>query len=192
MSRNPSGESPKPTNIGKSGANRDAASGTEDRNPRHQIRDVSTAAFRKVEASAPPSVASRLRAFRERIRRHRSLDTAWRVMVFALGCTLLAAGLVMFVFPGPGFATVILALVVLGSEFTWANRALNPVKEAARRASEAAMDPRQRRRNLIAAAVAGVLVGVALVWYLLTYGLTIHPIMSLLQSVLDWVRGLFD
>lgn len=193
MSRSEPEEDPNPTNVGNSGAARGSRhlSDREER-LRRQLRDAPTLAFRKVEATAPPSIASRLRSFREAIRQHRSLDTVWRVMVFALGCTLLTAGVFMFVLPGPGWATLILGLVVLGSEFTWANRMLDPVKAAAMRAKDAAMDPRRRRRNLILAAIAGVAMGVVLAWYLLRYGVTIDPIMQVIQSVLDWIGGLFS
>ena len=159
---------------------------------RLQLRAGSSSAYRKVEASAPPSIAQRMKAFRERIRSRRSLDTAWRTLVFTLGLTLLLAGVLMLVIPGPGWATIILGLVVLASEFTWATRVLDPVKEAARRASEAALDPRRRRRNLILGAIAGVLIGIATWWYLATYGTTIQPIMAVLDSVLAWFRGLFS
>jgi hypothetical protein len=74
----------------------------DDESLREQIKEASTAAFHKIEASAPPSVAVRLRRFREALRRNRGLDTAWRVMVFALGVTLMVAGVIMFVIPGPG------------------------------------------------------------------------------------------
>ena len=133
-----------------------------------------------------------MRAFRERARSRRSLDTAWRMMVLALGLTLVAAGLLMFVLPGPGFATTILGLVVLGSEFTWATRVLDPMREAARRASEAALDPRRRRRNLILGAIAGVVVGILAWWYLARYGLTIEPILAWAESLADRVLSLFD
>lgn len=164
--------------------------GADDETLRDQLREASAAALRRVEERTPPRVATRIRAFRERIRSRRSLDTAWRVMVFTLGMTLLIAGLVMFVVPGPGWATIILALVVLGSEFTWATRALDPVKGAARRATQAALDPRRRRRNLALGAVAGVVAGLVVLWYLEQYGLTVDPIMSLLASALDWARDL--
>ncbi len=188
MSRNSPGDDPKPANVGNSGTPGEAE---REARRREQWREASTAAFRKVEASTPPSVASRLRAFRERLRRNRALDTVWRVMVFAIGVTLMVAGLAMFLLPGPGWATLILGLVVLASEFTWANRVLDPVKEAAMRAKDAAMDPRKRRRNLTLGAIAGVLIGIVLVWYLLTFGVTVDPVMELLQSVMDWFRGLF-
>lgn len=165
---------------------------SDDETIREQLREASAAAFRRVGDSAPPGVRARLRAFRERIRSRRALDTVWRVMVFTIGITFVVAGLIMFVIPGPGFATVILGLVILGSEFTWATRALNPMKDAARRAQEAALDPRRRRRNLIVGAIAGVLVAIVALWYLTEYGPTIGPIMSWVDGVLDWVRGLFQ
>jgi uncharacterized protein (TIGR02611 family) len=189
VSRNASGDDPKPSNDGNSGT---PSADDGDESFRDQIKEASTAAFHKIEASAPPSVAARLRAFRQALRRNRGLDTAWRVMVFALGVTLVVAGVIMFVIPGPGWATVILGLVVLASEFSWANRALTPVKDAAKRASDAALDPRKRRRNLTLAAIAGVLVGIVLVWYLTRYGLTLGPILALLDSFMNWLTGLFQ
>jgi len=189
VSRNPPEEDPKPANVGNS----DTPSGDEgDEKLRNQIKEASTAAFHKIEASAPPSVAARLRSFREALRRNRGLDTAWRVSVFALGVTLVVAGVIMFVIPGPGWATVILGLVVLASEFSWANRALTPVKDAAKRASDAAMDPRKRRRNLTLAAIAGVLMGAVLVWYLVNYGLSLGPILAITDAIVEWLRGLWD
>lgn len=167
-----------------------SASVEDDDRFREQFREASTTAFRRVEATAP-GVAARIRAIRERVRKRRSLDTAWRMMVLALGLTLVAAGLVMFVLPGPGFGALILGLVVLASEFTWATRVLDPVKDAARRASEAAMDPRRRTRNLILGAIAGVAVAIALTWYLSTYGWTLQPMWDLVGAVVDWIRGLF-
>lgn len=158
---------------------------------RQHLREASTAAYRKVEASAPPPVASGMRAFRERIRARRSLDTAWRMMVFTLGVTLAVLGVLMMVLPGPGWGALILGLVVLASEFTWATRVLDPVKEAAHRAKEAALDPRRRTRNLILGGIAGVLAAVVVIWYLSEYGLTLEPILALFQSLKEWLTGLF-
>lgn len=167
-------------------------SGDDEETLRRQLREASGAAFRRVEATAPPGVQVRMRALRERIRSRRSLDTAWRMMVLALGLTLVGAGLIMFVLPGPGFGATILGLVILASEFTWATRVLDPVKEAARRASEAALDPRRRRRNLTIGALAGVIAAVALIWYLDRFGLTLDPLLELVGAIRDWVVGLFS
>jgi uncharacterized protein (TIGR02611 family) len=172
-------------------APRDADDPTEE-TFRHHLRQRSSAAFHKVEQKAPPRLATRLRVVRERIRKRRALDTVWRVLVFTLGLTLVSAGLVMFVIPGPGFGALILGLVVLASEFTWATRVLDPVKEAARRAQAAAMDPRRRKRNLILGGVAGVLVGVATIVYLDRFGMTIAPLLGMVDAAIDWFRGLFD
>jgi uncharacterized protein (TIGR02611 family) len=188
VSRIPSEDDPKPANVGNSGT---PSGGSDDDGIADHIKEASTAAFHKIEAKAPPSVAVRLRRFREALRRNRGLDTAWRVMVFAIGVTLVIAGVIMFVIPGPGWATVILGLIVLASEFGWANRALTPVKDAAKRASDAALDPRKRRRNLTLAAIGGVLIGIVLVWYLATYGLTLGPILALVDSFMAWFTGLF-
>lgn len=146
----------------------------------------------QVEARMPPRWQSRMRRMREAIRRRPLLDTAWRVGVFTLGVTLVAAGVVMFVIPGPGWATVILGLVVLASEFAWASRALDPVKAAAKRASDLALDPKRRRRNLTLAAIAGVAAAIVVIWYLMTYGPTVLPLLQLSGAVMAWVRGLFN
>ena len=167
---------------------RDTDDPTEDTLRQH-LREASTAAFRKVEASAPPPVANRLRKFRERIRKRRSLDTAWRMMVFTLGVTLVSLGVLMMVLPGPGWGALILGLVVLASEFTWATRVLDPVKEAAHRAKETALDPRRRTRNLIIGGIAGVIAAIALIWYLSSYGFTLQPVFAFLNDVKDWFLG---
>lgn len=196
MPREDSENAAKPAKAGKPGlpesadrAESELAQVHETR--REHMRETSTEALRKVTAKAPPNLQERMRSFRERIRARRSLDTAWRIMVFAVGMTLVVAGAIMFLIPGPGWATLILGLVVLASEFTWANRVLDPVKTAARRASEAAMDPQRRRRNMILAGIAGVLIGIVVVWYLVRYGATIGPVMSLLQEIMNWFTGLF-
>jgi uncharacterized protein (TIGR02611 family) len=44
--------------------------------------------------------------------------------VFLVGVALLVAGAVMLVLPGPGIAVILLGLVVLAREFSWARRVL--------------------------------------------------------------------
>lgn len=117
------------------------------------------------------------------------LDTMWRVGVLALGVTLVALGLAMFVLPGPGFVVLILGLVVLASEFAWANRALKPVQDAAARAKQATLDPRRRKRNAIVAAIAGVIAGLLVTIYVSKYGLTLQPVLDLMNDIKD---RLFD
>jgi len=49
---------------------------------------------------------------------------ARRGVIFVVGVSLLVAGAAMLVLPGPGIAVILLGLVVLAREFSWARRAL--------------------------------------------------------------------
>jgi len=62
-----------------------------------------------------------------------------RVSVAALGFTVLAAGLVMLVTPGPGLLVIIGGLAILAHEFTWAATALDKAKRRAAQAREVAL-----------------------------------------------------
>jgi len=66
-------------------------------------------------------------------------------------------------------ATVV-DLIILASEYAWANRLLEPVRIAARRAARAALDPRTRTRNLIIGAIVVVIAAAVSVWYVVNYG----------------------
>ncbi|HXJ62702.1 MAG TPA: PGPGW domain-containing protein, partial [Actinomycetota bacterium] len=55
---------------------------------------------------------------------------------------LLLAGGVMVVTPGPGLVVIILGLVVLGTEYAWARRALEKARDRAKRTAD-----RIRRRD---------------------------------------------
>ena len=79
----------------------------------------------------------------------------------------------MLVLPGPGWAAIILGLVVLASEFSWAKQALAPIRQVAHRAAERAMDPAHRRRNMALAVLGFVVFASAIGWYLKTYGLSL-------------------
>jgi uncharacterized protein (TIGR02611 family) len=61
-----------------------------------------------------------------------------------VGAALLAVGLVMIVTPGPGLVVIILGLLVLGTEYAWARRALEKARD---RAKQAAARVRSRRRR---------------------------------------------
>jgi uncharacterized protein (TIGR02611 family) len=108
--------------------------------------------------------------FRAVMRSHRLLNTTWRIAVFTVGATVLLAGLVMMVTPGPGWAAIFVGLAILATEFAWAQRALTGAKRAAEKARDKALDPRVRRRNTIIAIVAGVLAAAAIVAYLIAFG----------------------
>lgn len=83
---------------------------------------------------------------------------ARRLGVLLAGGTVLAAGVAMLVLPGPGVIVVLLGLVILATEFAWAERTLDRVQRQAGRALDAV---NARRRGRHALATSGiVLIGV--------------------------------
>ena len=59
----------------------------------------------------------------------KTVQQAKRFIKILVGFTLLVAGLVMLVTPGPGWVTIALGLAVLAAEFVWARRLLDRLKE---------------------------------------------------------------
>jgi len=128
-----------------------------------------------IDRVLPPHLRARAWA-----RKRRSTQILWQTGVLFVGFGLVLAGIAMLVLPGPGWATIILGLIVLASEYAWARRLLDPVKRWARRAAVAALDPKVRRRNVIILA-AIVLVGVGLAaWYVVAFGFTLQPVVDLI------------
>ncbi len=127
-----------------------------------------------VDRVLPPHLRARAWA-----QRRRSTHVMWQAGVLVLGFGLVLAGIAMLVLPGPGWAAIILGLIVLASEYAWARRLLDPVRRWAKRAADAALDPRVRRRNLAITAVLVVIGLAALAWYVVTFGWTLQPVLDL-------------
>jgi uncharacterized protein (TIGR02611 family) len=128
-----------------------------------------------IDRALPPHLRARAWA-----RKRKSTHILWQAGVLLVGFGLVLAGIAMLVLPGPGWATIILGFIVLASEYAWARRLLEPVRRWARKAANAAMDPRVRRRNiaiLVAVTVAGV--GLA-TWYVVAFGFTLQPVLDLI------------
>jgi hypothetical protein len=62
-----------------------------------------------------------------------------RVFKVIGGFTLLGAGLLMIVAPGPGLLTIALGLAMLATEFKWAQRWLDSIKSGATRLRDAVL-----------------------------------------------------
>ena len=73
----------------------------------------------------------------------KSLRQTKRFLKILFGFTLLAAGLLMIVTPGPGWLTIMLALGVLAAEFVWARRLLDRMKEQGLRLRDSVL-PREK------------------------------------------------
>ncbi|GAA3012475.1 TIGR02611 family protein [Actinokineospora diospyrosa] len=96
--------------------------------------------------------------------RNATTRTVWRVGVGLVGGLVLAAGIVMIPYPGPGWLVVFAGLAILAVEFSWAHRTLT----YARSKYDAWTDWLRRQHlavRLLILALTGVIV-VATIWLL--------------------------
>lgn len=96
------------------------------------------------------------------LHRNRAMSATTKLVVTLLGSAVLTAGLIMMVTPGPGLLGIVAGLAILATEWDWADRWLTSARRKlheARLAAEA-MDPRVRRRRiLLTAGAAAVVLG---------------------------------
>jgi uncharacterized protein (TIGR02611 family) len=59
---------------------------------------------------------------------------ARKVVVAVIGATVLALGVALIVLPGPAVVVIPLGLAILGTEFLWARRLLQRLRDSANRA----------------------------------------------------------
>ncbi len=52
-----------------------------------------------------------------------------KIIVFIVGLTILLIGLALIVLPGPAFIVIPLGLSILATEFIWAKKMLNKIKD---------------------------------------------------------------
>lgn len=83
---------------------------------------------------------------------------AKRLMILILGVAVLAAGLAMLALPGPGVLVIILGLVILATEFAWAERMLDRTTVTAAGAASRVTD-NNTGRVALALSGAGMIVG---------------------------------
>ena len=88
---------------------------------------------------------------------------AKRVAVFILGVAVLLAGIAMLALPGPGVIVVIVGLVILATEFAWAERALDTVTERTATAATKITDDTRGRALLAASGVGLVVAGIVVI-----------------------------
>jgi uncharacterized protein (TIGR02611 family) len=125
---------------------------------------------------------------------HPVLALTTKIVVTVVGGLVLLAGVVMIFTPGQGILAIVLGLAILATEYAWAERWLRKARdkaaEAKRRAE--AMDPKVRRRRLLLAGLALLVVVGAAVAYLLTYDWPTIAVDSWdwVQSLAGWVPEL--
>jgi tellurite resistance protein TerC len=59
----------------------------------------------------------------------KSIHQVKRLIVAVIGFTILGIGIAMIVLPGPAFIVIPLGLFILGTEFVWAKRFLEKIKD---------------------------------------------------------------
>jgi uncharacterized protein (TIGR02611 family) len=98
----------------------------------------------------------------------RSVHHTYRLVVGIVGALIVVLGLVTIPLPGPGWLTVILGLVVLATEFTWAERLLQFTRRHVKRWTEWVTGQAMWVRLLIGVVTAAFVYGVVVVCLHLT------------------------
>lgn len=101
---------------------------THDRTPQSVTENVSPASPSTGRMTAQ-SYVGKARSVRERVRSRTVSNLIYRVIVGLIGLVVVAGGLVMVPFPGPGWLVVVLGLAILASEFEPARRLLDFVRD---------------------------------------------------------------
>jgi uncharacterized protein (TIGR02611 family) len=125
---------------------------------------------------------------RNSARKNRALDTTWRGIILVVGLTLVGLGLFFLLFPGPGWAVIIIGLIILATEYAWAQRLLNPVKEFSSRIARLVVSQefRAKRSNVILI-ITIVIVTIAFAYWA-KYGATMQgfePILVPLENLFN-------
>jgi uncharacterized protein (TIGR02611 family) len=123
------------------------------------------------------------RAYRERARANRAWDATWRMVILLFGSTFVGLGIFFLLFPGPGWAIIILGLTVLATEFHWANRALNPVLDIARKLSANVTDPKHRARTFGLTVSLVAILTATLYAYVARFGFTLAGIRQISSTL---------
>lgn len=135
------------------------------------------------------NVANGWRRLQRRLHAHPVTALLTKVVVTLVGVAVIVVGVVLSGpgIPGPGFVVIVFGLAILATEYAWADRLLRRARAALRRASDRAraMDPAVRRRRLLLSVGTFLLVGGALVGYLVVFD---WPGWAV--DAWDWVQGL--
>lgn len=103
---------------------------------------------------------------RDAVRSNRALDATWRGIILVVGLTIVGLGILFLLFPGPGWAVIIVGLIVLATEYAWAQRILNPVKEFSSRIARLVISQEYRaKRSNVTLIITIVIVTIAYAYW---------------------------
>ncbi|MFE7012476.1 TIGR02611 family protein [Streptomyces sp. NPDC057651] len=118
-------------------------------------------------AKAEPELGSRAPEF---IKARRALHLSWQVGVFVVGLAVVVAGVIMLPLPGPGWLVIFGGMAIWATEFVWAQLVLRWTKRKVTEATQRALDPAVRRRNIILTSVGVVVIAVLVAIYVWKFG----------------------
>ncbi|MEV4031982.1 TIGR02611 family protein [Streptomyces umbrinus] len=114
-----------------------------------------------------PALGSRAPEF---IKARRALHLSWQVGVFVVGLAVVVAGVIMLPLPGPGWLVIFGGMAIWATEFVWAQLVLRWTKRKVTEATQKALDPRVRRRNIILTSIGLVIIAVLVGIYVWKFG----------------------
>lgn len=101
------------------------------------------------------------------IKARRTLHLSWQVGVFIVGLAVVGAGVIMLPLPGPGWLVIFGGMAIWATEFVWAQLVLRWTKRKVTEATQRALDPKVRRRNIILTTIGLVIIvglGAVYIW----------------------------
>jgi uncharacterized protein (TIGR02611 family) len=134
---------------------------------------------RNQNQSVKSKIGGLYRLRRDAARTNRALDATWKLIVLVIGMTLLGLGIFFLLFPGPGWAIIIIGLIILASEYSWANRMLHPVKRFTSSLTIKLMSDEYKQRRMHIALVTTFLLVVSTYAYWDEWGLTMNGVRDL-------------
>lgn len=87
-----------------------------------------------------------------------------------VGLAVVVAGVIMLPLPGPGWLVIFGGMAIWATEFVWAQLVLRWTKRKVTEATQRALDPAVRRRNIILTSVGVVIIVVLVVIYVWKFG----------------------
>ena len=120
---------------------------------------------------------------------------AKRLLVFIVGVAVLVAGVAMLALPGPGVVVIIVGLVILATEFAWAERMLDKTTEKAAGAATKVTGNKSGQLTLAASGVGMIIGGIVIAMVSSTFmavgiSVTIAGVIglcTLLPQVQAWI-----
>lgn len=120
---------------------------------------------------------------------------AKKVLILIVGVTVVLAGIALLALPGPGMLVIIVGLLILSTEFEWAQRWLDYAVEKTAGATTKVQESRSGRVLLGLSGLGMIAVGVAIIvffsqWIVAGISFVLAGVIglcTLLPQVQDWI-----